>query len=76
MKATGKSDVKESPYANCTANDIDWHRRVRLQAVVQKYTTHSISSTINLPADRHGGTGGQHLPGSLAQGFERHHGVP
>ncbi|MFZ1659373.1 MAG: adenosylcobalamin-dependent ribonucleoside-diphosphate reductase [Flavobacteriales bacterium] len=51
MNATGKSDVKESPYANCTANDIDWHHRVRLQSAVQKYTTHSISSTINLPAD-------------------------
>ena len=36
MKATGKTDVKESPYANCTANDIDWHHRVRLQAAVQK----------------------------------------
>lgn len=49
MKATGKSDPAESPYAGATASDIDWHRRVRLQSVVQKYTTHSISSTINLP---------------------------
>lgn len=51
MNATGKSDIKESPYANSTANDIDWHHRIRLQAAVQKYTTHSISSTINLPSD-------------------------
>lgn len=51
MNATGKTDVLESPYANSTANDIDWQRRVRLQAAVQKYTTHSISSTINLPSD-------------------------
>jgi ribonucleoside-diphosphate reductase alpha chain len=50
MKATGRTDGKESPYAGATANDIDWHRRVRMQAVVQKYTTHSISSTINLPS--------------------------
>ena len=50
MKATGKSDPAESPYANSTANDIDWHRRVRMQGIVQKYTTHSISSTINLPS--------------------------
>ena len=50
MKVSGSSDMTESPYAGATANDIDWHRRVRLQAVVQKYTTHSISSTINLPA--------------------------
>lgn len=50
MQATGKTDTAESPYAGATANDIDWHKRVRLQAVVQKYTTHSISSTINLPS--------------------------
>lgn len=50
MAATGKTDVKESPYHNSTANDIDWHNRVRLQAAAQKYTTHSISSTINLPS--------------------------
>jgi ribonucleoside-diphosphate reductase alpha chain len=51
MSATGKKDVNESPYANSTANNIDWQHRVRLQAAVQKYTTHSISSTINLPSD-------------------------
>ena len=31
--------------------EIDWEKRVELQALVQKYTTHSISSTINLAAD-------------------------
>ena len=50
MKVSGKSDAAESPYAGATANDIDWHKRVRMQAIVQKYTTHSISSTINLPS--------------------------
>lgn len=50
MQATGKEDPAESPYAGATANDIDRHRRIRMQSVVQKYTTHSISSTINLPA--------------------------
>jgi ribonucleoside-diphosphate reductase alpha chain len=50
MRATGKEDAAESPYAGATANDIDWHKRIRMQAVIQKYTTHSISSTINLPA--------------------------
>jgi ribonucleoside-diphosphate reductase alpha chain len=49
MQVTGKSDPVESPYAGATANDIDWHKRIRMQSVVQKYTTHSISSTINLP---------------------------
>jgi ribonucleoside-diphosphate reductase alpha chain len=50
MKATGKADAAESPYAGATANDIDWHKRIRMQSVIQKYTTHSISSTINLPS--------------------------
>lgn len=49
MKATGQDDTTQSPYHGATANDIDWQRRVSLQAVVQKYVTHSISSTINLP---------------------------
>ena len=42
---------KESPWYGSTANDIDWVKRVELQSIVQKYTTHSISSTINLPND-------------------------
>lgn len=50
MRVTGKSDPAESPYHGATANDIDWHKRIRMQSVVQKYTTHSISSTINLPS--------------------------
>ncbi len=50
MNATGKENINESPYAGSTANDIDWERRIRMQSVVQKYTTHSISSTINLPS--------------------------
>ncbi len=50
MKVTGSSDAALSPYAGATANDIDRHQRIRMQAVVQKYTTHSISSTINLPS--------------------------
>lgn len=51
MDATGKTNISESPYHGCTANEIDWQQRVKLQGVVQKYTTHSISSTINLPSD-------------------------
>ena len=38
-----------SPWYGSTANDIDWVKRVEIQGVIQKYTTHSISSTINLP---------------------------
>lgn len=44
-----ESLFKQSPWYGCEADDIDWIKRVELQAVVQKYTTHSISSTINLP---------------------------
>ncbi|MBL8011874.1 MAG: adenosylcobalamin-dependent ribonucleoside-diphosphate reductase [Flavobacteriales bacterium] len=50
MQVTGKSDPAESPYHGATANDIDRRKRIRMQSVVQKYTTHSISSTINLPS--------------------------
>lgn len=42
---------KESPYFGSTAPEIDWHQRVKLQGIVQKYITHSISSTVNLAND-------------------------
>ncbi len=51
MKVTGETDVNKSPYAGSTSPEIDWIKRVEMQALVQKYTTHSISSTINLPSD-------------------------
>jgi len=40
---------KFSPWYGSTANDINWVKRVEIQGVIQKYITHSISSTINLP---------------------------
>lgn len=40
-----------SPWYGSTANDIDWVKRVEIQGIIQKYITHSISSTINLPND-------------------------
>ena len=51
MEITGESDISKSPYAGSTAPEINWQKRVTMQAVVQKYVTHSISSTINLPND-------------------------
>lgn len=51
MRITGKKDISESPYANSSASEIDWIKRVEIQGIVQKYTTHSISSTVNLPED-------------------------
>jgi len=41
----------KNPYSNSSANDINWINRVEIQSIIQKYTTHSISSTINLPSD-------------------------
>jgi len=40
----------DTPYSNSSANDINWIERVKIQSIIQKYTTHSISSTINLPS--------------------------
>ena len=51
MQVTGEKDIKKSPYFGATAPEINWKQRVKMQAVVQKYVTHSISSTINLPSD-------------------------
>ncbi len=41
--------VQQSPYYKATANDIDWHEKVRMQGAIQKWVDHSISVTINLP---------------------------
>ena len=49
MQVTGKTEENLSPYYKATAPEIDWQKRVKLQSIVQKYVTHSISSTINLP---------------------------
>ncbi len=51
MEVTGETDISKSPYRGATAPEIDWVKRVEMQALVQKYTTHSISSTINLAND-------------------------
>lgn len=43
--------VSRSPYAGATANEIDWVEKVHMQGRIQKWVDHSISVTINLPAD-------------------------
>ena len=43
--------AKESPWYGSTANDLTPEQRIQTQAILQKYTTHSISSTVNLPKD-------------------------
>lgn len=42
---------KKSPWYQSIAPEISWKRRIEIQSICQKYTTHSISSTINLPKE-------------------------
>jgi ribonucleoside-diphosphate reductase alpha chain len=46
-----ESIIAKSPYYKATANDVDWVAKVRMQGAIQKWVDHSISVTINLPAD-------------------------
>lgn len=48
MKITGEKELEKSPYYNSTAGEINWENRIKLQAMVQKYTTHSISPNHSL----------------------------
>jgi ribonucleoside-diphosphate reductase alpha chain len=50
MQTTGQKDTTKSPWFGCTANDINWEKRVKIQAVIQKHLDHAISSTVNLPS--------------------------
>ncbi|MDE7155514.1 MAG: adenosylcobalamin-dependent ribonucleoside-diphosphate reductase, partial [Muribaculaceae bacterium] len=43
--------IAKSPYHGATSNDVDWVEKVKMQGRVQKWVDHSISVTINLPAD-------------------------
>lgn len=43
--------IAKSPYYKATANDVDWIAKVKMQGSIQKWVDHSISVTINLPAD-------------------------
>jgi ribonucleoside-diphosphate reductase alpha chain len=43
--------VKRSPYYKATSNDVDWVQKVKMQGAIQKWVDHSISVTINMPAD-------------------------
>ncbi len=46
-----ESIVRKSPYYKAAANDVDWVAKVKMQGAIQKWVDHSISVTINLPAD-------------------------
>lgn len=51
MDINQSDSIEKSPYANSTASEIDWTKRIEIQSIIQKYVTHSISSTINLPQE-------------------------
>ncbi|VAW24047.1 Ribonucleotide reductase of class II (coenzyme B12-dependent) [hydrothermal vent metagenome] len=42
--------IASSPYYKATSNDVDWMSKVQMQGRIQKWVDHSISVTINLPA--------------------------
>jgi len=47
LKVKDWQDIYEkSPWYKSTANDIDWVKRVKIQAICQCYVTHSISSCV------------------------------
>jgi len=43
--------ISKSPYSKATSNDIDWVAKVTMQGAIQKWVDHSISVTVNLPAE-------------------------
>jgi len=43
--------IAKSPYYKATSNDVDWMNKVKMQGKIQKWVDHSISVTINLPAE-------------------------
>lgn len=43
--------IVKSPYYKATSNDVDWLQKVKMQGQVQKWVDHSISVTVNLPAN-------------------------
>jgi ribonucleoside-diphosphate reductase alpha chain len=51
MKVTGETDITKSPYYGATAEEIDWLKKIDIQAAAQKWICHSISNTTNLPED-------------------------
>lgn len=43
--------IAKSPYYKATANDVDWVAKVHMQGRIQKWVDHSISVTVNVPAE-------------------------
>ena len=51
MEVTGGTEPEKSPYHGATVEEIDWLRKIDIQAAAQKWICHSISNTTNLPKD-------------------------
>lgn len=51
MEVTGKTSVEESPYWKATSDDINWVKKIDMQAAAQKWICHSISNTTNIPKE-------------------------
>jgi ribonucleotide reductase alpha subunit len=51
MEITGETDASKSPYHGSTVEEIDWLKKIDIQAAAQKWICHSISNTTNLPKD-------------------------
>jgi ribonucleoside-diphosphate reductase alpha chain len=43
--------IEQSPYYKSTSNDVDYLKKVQMQGEIQKWIDHSISVTINMPAE-------------------------
>lgn len=50
-EAFWKEEYESSPYFGACSADLRWSDRLAIQQIAQKKTTHSISSTLNLPSD-------------------------
>ena len=51
MEISGETDIKLSPYFEATSNNIDWEASVDILSAAQKWVSHSISKTCNVPND-------------------------
>lgn len=51
MQVTGETDVTKSPYHGSTVEEIDYIKKIDIQAAAQRWICHSISNTTNMPKD-------------------------
>ncbi len=49
-KETIDKIFEKSPWYKSTPNEISWENRIKIQSILQKYTSSAISSTLNLPS--------------------------